>query len=96
MIILSNMRIIYLPGYLLLFMQAEIINLNDDIKAKNDQIAELGKQILDFVMTSHDALDKSDIVQVDYPFFKYHTEALNFFVLAFSSVLSIICRLFLK
>lgn len=49
-------------------MQAEIINLNDDIKAKNDQIAELGKQILDFVMASHDALDKSDIVQVDYPF----------------------------
>lgn len=46
-------------------MQAEIINLNDDIKAKNEQIAELGKQILDFVMTSHDALDKSDIVQVD-------------------------------
>lgn len=44
-------------------IKAEIINLNDDIKAKNDQIAELGKQILDFVMTSHDALDKSDIVQ---------------------------------
>ncbi|KAJ0233809.1 Kinesin-like protein KIN-7L [Hirschfeldia incana] len=44
-------------------IKTEIINLNDDIKAKNDQIAELGKQILDFVMTSHDALDKSDIVQ---------------------------------
>ncbi|KAF2561815.1 hypothetical protein F2Q70_00014096 [Brassica cretica] len=44
-------------------IEAEIINLNDDIKAKNDQIAELGKQILDFVMASHDALDKSDIVQ---------------------------------
>ncbi|CAN6847004.1 unnamed protein product, partial [Brassica oleracea] len=44
-------------------IKAEIINLNDDIKAKNDQIAELGKQILDFVMASHDALDKSDIVQ---------------------------------
>ncbi|KAH0895476.1 hypothetical protein HID58_045044 [Brassica napus] len=44
-------------------IKAEIINLNDDIKAKNEQIAELGKQILDFVMTSHDALDKSDIVQ---------------------------------
>lgn len=38
--------------------------LNDDIKAKNDQIATLEKQILDFVMTSHEALDKSDIVQV--------------------------------
>lgn len=49
-------------------MQAEIKNLNGDIKAKNDQIATLGKQILDFVMESHDALDKSDIVQVDYPF----------------------------
>ncbi|KAL0874803.1 hypothetical protein Bca101_024508 [Brassica carinata] len=44
-------------------IKAEMINLNDDIKAKNDQIAELGKQILDFVMASHDALDKSDIVQ---------------------------------
>ncbi|KAL0680654.1 hypothetical protein Bca4012_047501 [Brassica carinata] len=44
-------------------IKAEIINLNDNIKAKNDQIAELGKQILDFVMASHDALDKSDIVQ---------------------------------
>lgn len=50
------------------FMQAEIKNLNGDIKAKNDQIATLGKQILDFVMESHDALDKSDIVQVDYSF----------------------------
>lgn len=38
--------------------------LNDDIKAKNDQIATLEKQILDFVMTSHEALDKSDIMQV--------------------------------
>ncbi|CAN8298455.1 unnamed protein product [Cochlearia groenlandica] len=44
-------------------IKAEIINLNGDIKAKNDQIAKLGKQILDFVMASHDALDKSDIVQ---------------------------------
>ncbi|KAF3609787.1 hypothetical protein DY000_02050853 [Brassica cretica] len=41
----------------------EIKVLNDDIKAKNDQIATLEKQILDFVMTSHEALDKSDIVQ---------------------------------
>ncbi|KAL0900329.1 hypothetical protein Bca101_084290 [Brassica carinata] len=42
----------------------EIKALSDDIKAKNDQIATLEKQILDFVMTSHAALDKSDIVQV--------------------------------
>lgn len=38
--------------------------LNDDMNAKNDQIAMLEKQILDLVMTSHEALDKSDIVQV--------------------------------
>jgi len=44
-------------------IKAEIINLNGDIKAKNDQIATLGKQILDFVIASHDELDKSDIVQ---------------------------------
>ncbi|CAN6887387.1 unnamed protein product [Brassica oleracea] len=44
-------------------IKEEIKVLNDDIKAKNDQIATLEKQILDFVMTSHEALDKSDIVQ---------------------------------
>ncbi|KAF3589075.1 hypothetical protein F2Q69_00031867 [Brassica cretica] len=44
-------------------IKEEIKALNDDIKAKNDQIATLEKQILDFVMTSHEALDKSDIVQ---------------------------------
>lgn len=55
------------------FMQAEIINLNGDIKAKNDQIATLGKQILDFVIASHDELDKSDIVQVDYLFQTSHS-----------------------
>ncbi|KAJ4893419.1 P-loop containing nucleoside triphosphate hydrolases superfamily protein [Raphanus sativus] len=43
--------------------EEEIKALNDDIKAKNDQIVTLEKQILDFVMTSHEALDKSDIVQ---------------------------------
>ncbi|WZY73896.1 hypothetical protein YC2023_006136 [Brassica napus] len=41
----------------------EINALHDDIKAKNDQIATLEKQILDYVMTSHEALDKSDILQ---------------------------------
>lgn len=41
----------------------EIKVLNDDIKAKNDQIATLERQIMDFVMTSHEALDKSDIMQ---------------------------------
>ncbi|ESQ48833.1 hypothetical protein EUTSA_v10019998mg [Eutrema salsugineum] len=45
-------------------IKEEIKALNDDIKAKNDQIATLEKQILDFVMISHEALDKSDIVQV--------------------------------
>lgn len=74
------------------FVQAEIINLNDNIKAKNDQIAELGKQILDFVMASHDALDKSDIVQVDYPFQISH----NGLGGILKCVFSIICRLFLK
>ncbi|EFH59021.1 hypothetical protein ARALYDRAFT_478554 [Arabidopsis lyrata subsp. lyrata] len=44
-------------------IKGEIKVLNDDIKAKNDQIATLEKQILDFVMTSHEALDKSDIMQ---------------------------------
>ncbi|CAE5966941.1 unnamed protein product [Arabidopsis arenosa] len=44
-------------------IKEEIKILNDDIKAKNDQIATLEKQILDFVMTSHEALDKSDIMQ---------------------------------
>lgn len=44
-------------------IKEEIKALNDDIKAKNDQIVTLEKQILDFVMTSHAALDKSDIVQ---------------------------------
>uniref|UniRef100_A0A1J3EV15 Uncharacterized protein n=3 Tax=Noccaea caerulescens TaxID=107243 RepID=A0A1J3EV15_NOCCA len=44
-------------------IKEEIENLNGDIKAKNDQIANLGKQILDFVIASHDALDKSDIMQ---------------------------------
>ncbi|KAG7576909.1 P-loop containing nucleoside triphosphate hydrolase [Arabidopsis thaliana x Arabidopsis arenosa] len=44
-------------------IKGEIKVLNDDIKAKNDQIATLEKQILDFVMTSHEALDKSDIIQ---------------------------------
>lgn len=38
--------------------------INDDIKAKNEQIATLEKQILDFILTSHETLDKSDIVQV--------------------------------
>lgn len=50
----------------------EIEKLDGDIKAKNDQIAKLGKEILDFVMASHDALDKSDIVQVNYPFQTSH------------------------
>jgi centromeric protein E len=54
-------------------IKAEIINLNGDIKAKNDQIATLGKQILDFVIASHDELDKSDIVQVDYLFQTSHS-----------------------
>ncbi|KAG2305805.1 hypothetical protein Bca4012_085383 [Brassica carinata] len=45
-------------------IKEEIKVLNDDIKAKNDQIATLERQILDFVLTSHAALDKSDIVQV--------------------------------
>ncbi|XP_010423314.1 PREDICTED: kinesin-like protein KIN-7L, chloroplastic [Camelina sativa] len=44
-------------------IKAEIKNLNGDIKAKNDQMATLGKQILDFVIASQDELDKSDIVQ---------------------------------
>ncbi|WZY95785.1 hypothetical protein YC2023_068114 [Brassica napus] len=44
-------------------IKEEIKVLNDDIKAKNDEIATLEKQILDFVITSHEALDKSDIVQ---------------------------------
>ncbi|CAN7001907.1 unnamed protein product [Brassica rapa subsp. trilocularis] len=44
-------------------IKEEIKALNDDIKAKNDQIATLEKQILDFVIASHEALDKSDIVQ---------------------------------
>ncbi|KAF8109511.1 hypothetical protein N665_0095s0079 [Sinapis alba] len=44
-------------------IKEEIKALNDDIKAKNDQIATLERQILDFVMSSHAALDKSDIVQ---------------------------------
>ncbi|CAH8359926.1 unnamed protein product [Eruca vesicaria subsp. sativa] len=44
-------------------IKEEIKALNDDINAKNDQIATLEKQILDFVITSHEALDKSDIVQ---------------------------------
>ncbi|KAG7581604.1 hypothetical protein ISN44_As08g012670 [Arabidopsis suecica] len=44
-------------------IKEEIKVLNDDIKAKNDQIATLEKQILDFVMASHEALDKSDIMQ---------------------------------
>ncbi|KAL1196909.1 Kinesin-like protein KIN-7L [Cardamine amara subsp. amara] len=44
-------------------IKVQIKNLDVDIKAKNNQIAKLGKQILDFVMASHDALDKSDIVQ---------------------------------
>ncbi|CAA7026841.1 unnamed protein product [Microthlaspi erraticum] len=44
-------------------IKEEIENLSGDIKAKNDQIAKLGKQILDFVIASHDALDKSDIIQ---------------------------------
>ncbi|XP_010486885.1 PREDICTED: kinesin-like protein KIN-7K, chloroplastic isoform X1 [Camelina sativa] len=45
-------------------IEEEIKVLNDDIKAKNDQITALEKQILDFVMTSYEALDKSDIMQV--------------------------------
>uniref|UniRef100_A0A1J3DJF2 Kinesin-like protein n=1 Tax=Noccaea caerulescens TaxID=107243 RepID=A0A1J3DJF2_NOCCA len=45
-------------------IKEEIKVLNDEIKANNDQIATLEKQILDFVMASHEALDKSDIVQV--------------------------------
>ncbi|KAG7549775.1 Kinesin motor domain [Arabidopsis thaliana x Arabidopsis arenosa] len=44
-------------------IKVEIKNLNGDIKAKNDQIATLGKQILDFVIASQDELVKSDIVQ---------------------------------
>ncbi|KAJ0242495.1 Kinesin motor domain-containing protein [Hirschfeldia incana] len=44
-------------------IKEEIKDLHDDIKAKNDQIAKLEKQILDFVMTSHEALDISGIVQ---------------------------------
>ncbi|EOA22783.1 hypothetical protein CARUB_v10003499mg [Capsella rubella] len=44
-------------------IKAEIKILNGDIKAKNDQNATLGKQILDFVIASHDELDKSDLVQ---------------------------------
>ncbi|CAN8259665.1 unnamed protein product [Cochlearia groenlandica] len=45
-------------------IKEEIKALSNDITAKNDQIATLERQILDFVMTSHEALDKSDIVQV--------------------------------
>ncbi|XP_010498442.1 PREDICTED: kinesin-like protein KIN-7K, chloroplastic isoform X2 [Camelina sativa] len=45
-------------------IEEEIKVLSDDIKAKNNQIAALEKQILDFVMTSHEALEKSDIMQV--------------------------------
>ncbi|VVA97357.1 unnamed protein product [Arabis nemorensis] len=44
-------------------IKEEMKALNDDIKAKNEQITTLEKQILDFVLTSHEALDKSDIVQ---------------------------------
>ncbi|CAE6088608.1 unnamed protein product [Arabidopsis arenosa] len=44
-------------------IKVEIKNLDGDIKAKNDQIATLGKQILDFVIASQDELVKSDIVQ---------------------------------
>lgn len=54
-------------------MQVEIKNLNGDIKAKNDQIATLGKQILDFVIASQDELVKSDIVQVGYIFQTSHS-----------------------
>ncbi|XP_019092794.1 PREDICTED: kinesin-like protein KIN-7K, chloroplastic isoform X2 [Camelina sativa] len=45
-------------------IEEEIKVLNDDIKSKNDQIAALETQIVDFVMTSHEALEKSDIMQV--------------------------------
>ncbi|XP_010520019.1 PREDICTED: kinesin-like protein KIN-7K, chloroplastic isoform X2 [Tarenaya hassleriana] len=44
-------------------LKAEISKLYDEIKSKNDQIATLEKQIADFVMASHNALDKSEIVQ---------------------------------
>ncbi|KAH0904841.1 hypothetical protein HID58_044344 [Brassica napus] len=45
-------------------IKVEIKDLHDGIKAKNGQIATLEKQIVDYVVTSHEALDKSDIVQV--------------------------------
>ncbi|CAN7075273.1 unnamed protein product [Brassica oleracea var. botrytis] len=44
-------------------IKVEIKDLHDGIKAKNGQIATLEKQIVDYVVTSHEALDKSDIVQ---------------------------------
>ncbi|KAF3494230.1 hypothetical protein DY000_02053428 [Brassica cretica] len=42
---------------------------NEEIK-ENGQIATLEKQIVDYVVTSHEALDKSDIVQRFFSVFK--------------------------
>ncbi|XP_010534371.1 PREDICTED: kinesin-like protein KIN-7L, chloroplastic isoform X2 [Tarenaya hassleriana] len=44
-------------------IKAEISKLTYDIKAKNNQIAMLEKQIADFVTASHDTLGKSEILQ---------------------------------
>ncbi|WZZ29489.1 hypothetical protein YC2023_012890 [Brassica napus] len=51
-------------------IKVEIKDLHDGIKAKNGQIATLEKQIVDYVVTSHEALDKSDIVQRFFSVFK--------------------------